>query len=115
MKKLAKPTSSSSSPSSFREKVSTMVTDYLKEPVIENPKNKKFMDPLEYWKNNKERYPALAEVAKRYLSAPPSSVPSESLFSETGIIDSNRRRRLLSDRLEMLTFIKHNLVSMKFT
>ena len=33
MKKLAKPTSSSSS-LSFREKVSTMVTDYLKEPVI---------------------------------------------------------------------------------
>ena len=73
------------------------------------------MDPLVYWKNNKERYPALAKVAKRYLSVPPSSVPSESLFSETGIIDSNRRRRLLSDHLEMLTFIKHNLVSMKFT
>ena len=113
VKKLAKPTSPSSS-SSFREKVSTMVTDYLKEPVIENPKHKKFMDPLEYWKNNKERYPALAEVAKRYLSAPLSSVPSKSLFTETGIIDSNQRRCLLSDRLEMLTFIKHNLVSMKF-
>ena len=46
MKKLAKPTSSSSSPSSYREKVSTMVTDYLKEPVIENPKIKKFMDRI---------------------------------------------------------------------
>ena len=44
VKKLAKPTSSSSSPSSYREKVSTMVTDYLKEPVIGNPKIKKFMD-----------------------------------------------------------------------
>ena len=116
VKKLAKPASSSSShPLSFRERVSTMVTDYLDEPVTENPKNKKFMDPLEYWINNKKRYPVLAEVAKKYLSAPPSLVPSESLFSETGIIDSNRRRRLLSERLEMLTFIKHNLVSMKFT
>ena len=66
-------------------------------------------------KNNKECYPALAAVAKRYLSAPPSLVPSESLFSKTSIIDSNRRRHLLSEHLEMLTFIKHNLVSMKFT
>ena len=73
-----------------------MVTDYLDELVTENLKSEKFMDPLEYWINNKERYPVLAEVAKKYLSAPPSSVPSESLFSETDIIDSNRRRRLLN-------------------
>ena len=46
VKKLVKPTSSSSSPSSYREKVSTMVTDYLKEPVIGNPKIKKFMDRI---------------------------------------------------------------------
>ena len=33
----------------------------------------------------------------------------KSLFSDAGIIDSNRRRCLLAERLEMLTFLKHNL------
>ena len=51
----------------------------------------------------------LAVMAKKYLSAPPNSVPSESLFSDTGIIDSSRRRCLLAEKLEMLTFIKRNL------
>ena len=48
----------------------------------------------------------LAVMAIKYLSAPPSSVPSESLFSDTGIIDSSRWRCLLAEKLEMLTFIK---------
>ena len=61
VKILAKPTSSSH-PLSFQERVSTMVTDYLNEPVTENPINKKFMDPLEYWINNKECYPVLATI-----------------------------------------------------
>ena len=92
-----------------------MVNDYVEEPVTENPKHKTITNPLEYWKNNRERYPFLADLAIKYLSAPPSSVPSESLFSETGVIDSNRRRQLLSECLEMSTFIKCNLVSTKFT
>ena len=42
---------------SFQEKISAMINDYINEPVTENPKNS--------WKNNKERYPVLAEVAKK--------------------------------------------------
>ena len=66
-----------------------MVNDYVEETVTENPKNKTITNPLEYWKNNREHFPFLADLAIKYLSAPPSSVPSESLFSETGVIDSN--------------------------
>ena len=64
-----------------------MANDYVEEPVT-------ITNPLVYWKNNRERYPFLADLAMKYkhLTAPPSSVPLESLFSETGIIDSNRRR-----------------------
>jgi len=70
------------------------------------------MNPFDYWRKNKERYFMLAVMAQKYLSTPPSSVPSESLFSDTGIIDSSRRRCLLAEKLEMLTFIKRNLMSM---
>ena len=33
-----------------------MVTEYLSEPVMDNPKDKRFMYPFEYWRKNKERY-----------------------------------------------------------
>ena len=93
------------------EKISKMISDYLDEPLMEGPKHDKFIEPLEYWKNHKQQYSALATVARRYLFSPPSSVASKPLFSETGVIDTNRRRRLLADKIEMLTFIKRNVLS----
>ena len=112
-KAIKKVAPASSTPAAdIEESLSAMVTDYVSEPVIDNPEDKKFMNPFDYWRKNKEHYSMLAVMAKKYLSAPPSSVPSESLFSDTGIIDSSRRRCLLAEKLEMLTFIKRNLMSM---
>ena len=75
----------------FRDRMSAMISEYIHEPVIDSPKSKLFGNPLEYWKTNQQRYVILAALARKYLSAPPSSVASESLFSDAGIIDSNRR------------------------
>ena len=107
MKKLGK--TPTAIPHNSVEKISKMISVYLDEPLMEGPKHK-FIEPLEYWKNHKQQYSALATVARRYLSSPPISFASESLFSETGVIDSNRRRRLLADKIEMLTFIKRNVL-----
>src|ERR1700755_3399824 len=38
-------------------------------------------DPLLWWKKNQETLPILGNLASKYLSAPPSSVESERLFS----------------------------------
>ena len=99
----------------FKDKMSAMINDYIHEPVIDKPKTYLFKNPMEYWKSNEQRYSVLAALARKYLSTPPSSVASESLFSDAGIIDSNRRRCLLAKRLEMLTFLKRNLLSMEHT
>jgi len=54
-------------------------------------------------------YPNVARVAKRYLSAPPTSVASERLFSSASRVFTDRRNRLAPKKADMLLFIRHNL------
>ena len=51
---------------------------------------KKTTNPLEWWKS-KEHLPILQNIAKKYLSAPATLVPSERLFSDAGIHLSAKR------------------------
>lgn len=81
-------------------------TKQLRYFLSENPIRD--VEPLNWWDDNKQRFCALYNVAQNYLSCPAASVASESLFSVTGNIDSNKRRRLLTDRIEQLSFIKWN-------
>jgi zinc finger BED domain-containing protein 1 (E3 SUMO-protein ligase ZBED1) len=47
----------------------------------EQPKN---IDPIEYWKINKENFPILFHIFKKIFSIPATSVPAEQLFSHAG-------------------------------
>jgi len=51
----------------------------------------------------------LAAEAKRYLSAPLTSVASERLFSSAAQVYTDTRSRLLPKRADMHLFVKHNL------
>ena len=44
--------------------------------------------------SNSNRYPVLSAPDKQYLSAPPTSVPSEHVFSTAGDILTDKRNRL---------------------
>ncbi|XP_038160178.1 zinc finger BED domain-containing protein 4-like [Cyprinodon tularosa] len=77
---------------------------YLGETTIAREEN-----PLQFWGVNKIRFPALAKMSQRYLSAPCTSVESERLFSSVSHIINEERNRLSAANAEMLLFIKKNL------
>lgn len=79
---------------------------YLKEPVIDRRKG----DPLQWWRQNEGRFKLLAKQARKFLCAPPSSVPSERIFSEVSAIYESKRSRLTGEHAEQLCFLHHNLV-----
>ncbi|ESO11287.1 hypothetical protein HELRODRAFT_153199, partial [Helobdella robusta] len=65
-------------------------------------------DPATWWKFNTAKYPTISKVAQVYLAPPPTSVPSERLFSTAGDIITEHRTRLLPDNAEKLIFLKYN-------
>ncbi|KAL3045396.1 hypothetical protein OYC64_013631 [Pagothenia borchgrevinki] len=79
---------------------------YLKEPVIDRRKG----DPLQWWRQNEGRFKLLATQARKFLCPPPSSVPSERIFSEVSAIYEKNRSRLTGEHAEQLCFLHHNLV-----
>ena len=65
-------------------------------------------DPTSFWrKENAATIPLLREAAKRIRSIPGTSAMIERLFSETGIIISPMRRRMSSELLQALVYLKH--------
>ena len=68
---------------------------------------------VDWWRENDQHFPNVACVAKRYLSAPATSVASERLFSAAALIYTDRRNPLMVKRADMLLFVKHNLPLIK--
>ncbi|MCP4476085.1 MAG: hAT transposon family protein [Gammaproteobacteria bacterium] len=71
-------------------------------------------NPLDFWKGNEAKFPILARIAKKYLSAVPSSVPSERTFSKASLIYTSNRKRLHDDKADKLITIKSNLEKLNF-
>ncbi|KAK7176491.1 hypothetical protein R3I93_000658 [Phoxinus phoxinus] len=66
-------------------------------------------NPLSWWKTSQSRYPHLAELARRYLSIPGTSVRAERVFSTAGIIVNKKRSALDSENVDRLVFLANNL------
>ena len=60
-------------------------------------------------KKRQETLPQLSKVASKYLSALPSSIESERLFSTGGEMYDPTRNRLCSENGETLMFLHYNL------
>lgn len=85
------------------------LTKYLTLPM--SPRNE---DPLTWWKTHASEYPNLKTLVLKYLSAPPSSVHSERLFSAGKLVYSDNRNKLSPQNAEMLLFIMKNLLILNY-
>lgn len=66
-------------------------------------------NPLPWWRKNESTYPHVAMLAKLYLAAPATSVPSERVFSTAGDIVNASRSALSTDNVDKLIFLKKNM------
>ncbi|GAB5372350.1 hypothetical protein AAMO2058_001657900 [Amorphochlora amoebiformis] len=55
------------------------------------------VDPLKWWRDNRNAFPILSEVARVYLGVHATSTESERTFSKCGFLKSGRRNRMGSD------------------
>lgn len=75
---------------------------YLAEPRVPRGTN-----IYAYW--HCSQFPSLEVAAHKYLSAPPTSVASEQLFSSAGQLYADRRSNLLGENAERLLFLSYNI------
>ncbi|XP_050514956.1 zinc finger BED domain-containing protein 4-like [Diabrotica virgifera virgifera] len=72
------------------------------------------VDPLTWWKINKGRYDLLFPEVRQYLVTPPTSVPSERLFSGAGLLYTPHRNRLEGEKASRHLFLKFNIPLLNF-
>ena len=66
-------------------------------------------NPLEWWGKSAYKYPNMAQLARRYLCVPGTSVRSERVFSTAGIIVNKQRSALDPENVDRLVFLANNL------
>ena len=88
------------------------VDRYLNVPIIDC----KTGDPYLWWSPHHQEFPFFSKLARRYLSAPATSVLSEQLFTVAGDLHDEKRNRIMPELSQDLLFIQNNfnLVGTKY-
>lgn len=86
-----------------RIEVSSEVKDYMSMPSV--PLD---TDPLQWWRQHKQRFPVLARVARRFLCIPASSAPAERVWSTAGNTITEKRARLSDQSVENIILCHEN-------
>jgi len=84
--------------------VADEVTQYLATPILPPQYN-----PIQFWDENKSRFPGLAKVASSYLGMSASSGCVERLFSMAGSVQRERRAKTTTKNLNEILTIREEL------
>jgi len=77
------------------------------------PRVNRMTNIFAFW--NCSNFPSLEPAARKYLSAPPTNVASEQLFSAAGQIYADRRSNLHGENVEKLLFLAYNIKLLGFS
>ena len=80
--------------------------DELSQFLALNQVNSK-VQPLDWWKANESAFPTMAKMAKDYLAAQDSSVPSEEIFSSAADLVTQDRNRLSDTSISKAMCLKY--------
>ncbi|KAL0207912.1 hypothetical protein P9112_010499 [Eukaryota sp. TZLM1-RC] len=64
------------------------------------------VNPLQWWNDNKRRFPVLSQIAADFLAIQPTSVPCERLFSLAGDMVSEKRCCLADDSVRAVLCLR---------
>ena len=106
------PTGMLSRDTTLQARVQTELEEYLSMDRVKAAKEQDLYhwEPVaSFWSTYESRMPLLAELARKHLATPISSVYSERLFSEFGQVYEQKRKRLKPSTASGLLFIHHNL------
>ncbi|CAI6367856.1 unnamed protein product [Macrosiphum euphorbiae] len=65
---------------------------------LAEPQQRYNFDPFEWWKSHGKKYPLEADLAKKYLSIPATSVSLEPIFSTAGNVVTPKRNCLSPEK-----------------
>ena len=73
---------------------------YSREPLL------KFDDDvLQWWRENKQQYPCIAHLSRKYLTVQATSTSAERVMSLLGNIVTKKRTMLTDENVKMLTYL----------
>ena len=87
----------------IEERVDQVIERFWIDPGIEENE-----DPLLWWREKEHSFPEIAELAKKILMVPPTSVECERNFSSLGRIVTPLRSSLHPEQVCLLNFVRFN-------
>ena len=90
---------SPNSPNSYEHELELYIVEQVRIP-----------DPLLWWKEQENKFPYLAKLAKKVLAIPATEVPSERAFSVAGLTVTKLRSSLDPQNVDNILFLHKNYV-----
>lgn len=78
-------------------------------PMPRKSELNEFLNPLNWWKLNSSRFPLISIVARKVLSIPATSAPSERVFSSAGLTISRSRASIEPANASELIFLHETM------
>ncbi|XP_009472897.1 PREDICTED: zinc finger BED domain-containing protein 1-like [Nipponia nippon] len=90
-------------PTESMPEIHQQLENYIVEPLCKRSTN-----PLDWWKNNEHRFPAVARLSRQYLAVPATAVLPEQAFAAGESTLEHRRAVLAPENLDQILFLHQN-------